>query len=87
MRKAKGTLIWEPVAECYIDTFKVALGNHKEVEERLTFHDGYWESKDTFDEVDYRLSEDGKALRDAVNSMVRGVNEFMGYMTNDIEVV
>ena len=25
MRKAKVTLIWEPVAECYIDTFKVAL--------------------------------------------------------------
>lgn len=86
MRKAKVTLIWEPIEECYIETFKKALGNHKAIEDCLVFHDGYWESKDTFDEVDYRLSEEGKSLRDAVSSMGGGVNEYMIYMTNDIKV-
>ena len=86
MRQAKVTLIWEPVEECYISRFKEALSKNPEIESRLAFHDGYWESKDTFDEVNYCLSDEGKAFQEVVARIDKGVNEYMCNITNDVKV-
>ncbi len=80
MKKEQVTMIWEPVNECYIDTFKKALDEHPEVSMRLKFQNGMWESKETFEVVNGRMSAYGEAFRNAVRNIGRGVGEYMSYM-------
>ena len=84
MKKELVTLIWEPIAKCYKERFSKALKSHPEIAEKLAYHNGYWESKQSFNEINYRLDDNGKAFREAVRSIDRGVHEYMYEMTNVI---
>lgn len=80
MKKEKVTMVWEPVSECYLDIFKKALDENPSVSARLTFKNGGWESNETFEVVNGRMSSKGKAFRNEVENIDCGVREYMTYM-------
>ena len=85
----KATIIAEPINKWYVDSFESLLKGHPDVAEKLERRKCgrkvYWESKDTFEEVNYNLDERGRELEKEIYLMGHGVNEFMCVMTNIIE--
>ena len=80
MKQEKVRLLLVPVSECYVECFLEALSNHPEIEERLTYSDGCWESKETFDCIDNRVSYEYSLLEAAVADMGGSVREYMSFI-------
>lgn len=81
MKHEKVTLLLEPISKCYIKQFAEALSNHPDIENRLTYSDGCWVSKEEFDCIDNCPSKEYRQLESDVSNIC-GAREYMSFIIN-----